>query len=54
MNCTIRCFTPRLPCVFSEDDQHCCIRDNEIHSGLCVCRCGLKWDVDCLFILEGS
>ena len=53
MSCTHRCFTPSLACVFSDGDgQHTCIRVNEVHSGLCSCRCGFKWDVDCLLVLE--
>lgn len=52
MNCTNRCFTPSLACAFSADEQHACIRHNEVHSGLCACRCGFRWDVNCVFIVE--
>lgn len=52
MGCGNVCGSPRLLCVVSGGGHHC-IRDNEVHSGLCVCRCGLRWDVDCVFIVEG-
>lgn len=54
MGCEKECFTPRLVCVFSTSGRHRCIHGNSVHSGLCACRCGLKWDVDCVFILPGA
>lgn len=47
--CINQCFTPRLTCPFNTG-RHRCTHQNSLHSGLCSCRCGLKWDPEAIMI----